>query len=167
MKIVGAVFLFAFFTLIGMMRAGKERDKLRECEAFLALFEYVKGQIEYFLTPTKEIYRNFSNAVLEKKGFLPLLRSHENDAVYCDIWRVSFEACKRNFSLSREQSYIIIGFGESIGKSSAALQSTSFDYYIEMMEKEIAKQRAECEKNVKLYRTLGLASGALAAILVI
>ncbi len=167
MRIAGAVLVFAFFTLAGFMRAGKERDKLLECEAFLCLFEYVKSQIDYFLTPTKVIYRNFTNDILEKKGFLPLLRSHENDAVYCDIWRTSFEATKKNFNFSRSQSELIVGFGESIGKASAVLQSTSFDYYIERMSKEIAAQRTESEKNIKLYRTLGLAAGALAAILLI
>lgn len=167
MRTAGAILIFAFFTLAGFMRAGRERDKLLECEAFLSLFEYVKGQIDYFLTPTKLIYRNFSNDVLEKRGFLPLLRSHENDVVYCDIWRTSFEKTKKNFNFSRAQSELILGFGESIGKYNAALQSSSFNYYIERMEKETESQRAECKKNMKLYRTLGLAAGALAAILLI
>ena len=35
------------------------------------------------------------------------------------------------------------------------------------MNAEIAKEKAESEKNVKLYRTLGIAAGACAAILVI
>lgn len=167
MRIAGAFLLFVFFTFAGIMRGGKEREKLCECEAFLDLFEYVKNQIDYFLTPTKMIYRNYSNAVLEKKGFLELLRSHENDDVYRDVWRISFEACKERFNLSTSQANLVLGFGECIGKSSAHMQSANFDYYILRMGDEIKKQRAESEKNIKLYRTLGVAAGALAVILVI
>ncbi len=167
MRAAGAFLLFVFCTLAGFLCGNKEKEKLCECEAFLSLFEYVKHQIDYFFTPTKLIYRNFSNETLEKKGFLPLLRSHEADEVYMDVWRVSFEACKNHFALSASQRDIVFGFGECIGKASAALQSTNFDYYILMMEEEIKKQRAENEKNIKLYRTLGMAAGALAAILVI
>ena len=35
------------------------------------------------------------------------------------------------------------------------------------MNGEIAKEKTESEKNVKLYRTLGIAAGAFAAILAI
>ncbi|MBE6654414.1 MAG: hypothetical protein E7608_03020 [Ruminococcaceae bacterium] len=167
MRTAGAFLLFIFCTFAGFLCGNKEKEKLCECEAFLSLFEYVKHQVDYFFTPTKLIYRNFSNDILEKRGFLPLLRSHEDDEVYMDVWRTSFEACRKQFDLSASQADIVFGFGECIGKASAALQSTNFDYYILMMGEEIKKQRAENEKNIKLYRTLGMAAGALAAILVI
>lgn len=167
MRAVGAVFIFIFFSLLGVFRGEKEKERLAECEAFLELFEYIKNQINYFLTPTKVMYRNFSNAVLEKNGFLPALRSHEGDEVYCDIWRTSFESCKKNICLSEKQRALALAFGDCIGKTNAPVQTKSFDYYIAEMSDEISKQRTESAKNAKLYRTLGMAAGALAAILVI
>lgn len=38
---------------------------------------------------------------------------------------------------------------------------------VSMLKNETEKQRAETEKNIKLYRTLGIAAGACAAILII
>lgn len=167
MRLLGAVFIFIFFSLLGVFRGDKEKEKLFECEAFLELFEYVKNQVNYFLTPTKVIYRNFSNDLLEKNGFLPTLRSHEDDEVYCDIWRISFESCRSAFHLSEKQCAMVLGFGECIGKTSGQIQTNSFDYYISELNGEILKQRTETTKNVKLYRTLGMTAGALAAILII
>lgn len=167
MRAAGALLLFIFFAFAGFLKGEKEKERLSECEAFLSAFEYIKNQIDYFLMPTKMIYKNYSNAVLEKKGFLPLLRSHENDAVYADVWRSSFQACRKDFNLTGAQISLVLGFGECIGKSSAALQSANFEYYIFRMSEEIKTQRAQSEKNVKLYRTLGMAIGALVAILVI
>ena len=63
------------------------------------------------------MYRSFSNAVLESCGFLPALRSHENDDVYCDVWRASLKACEKNLMLSEKQFSLVSEFGDCIGKS--------------------------------------------------
>ena len=167
MRIAGALFLFAFFCLLGIYAGEREKNRLAECEAFYELFGYVKNQVNYFLTPTKVMYRNFSNKVLEECGFLPTLRSHENDEVYHDIWRTSLMSCKRNLRLKQTQFSLVLDFGDCIGKNSGAIQTGSFDYYMSELRDEIDKEKEESAKNVKLYRTLGIAAGACAAILII
>lgn len=167
MRACGAFVLFLFFSLCGVYAGAREKKRLAECEAFLALFEYIKNQVEFFLTPTKVMYRSFENAVLENCGFLPALRSHENDEVYCDVWRISLDSCEKSLLLSRKQRTLVRDFGDCIGKSQGCIQTSSFDFYISEMRAETAREKEECEKNVKLYRTLGLAAGACAAILAI
>ena len=167
MRLLGAFFLFAFCSLLGIFAGEREKKKLCECEAFLEFFEYIKNQVEFFRTPTKAIYRSFSSAVLENCGFLPALRSHENDEVYCDVWKCALESAAKNLHLSEKQRNLVFDFGECIGKSQGEIQKASFERYIAEMNAEIAKEKAESEKNVKLYRTLGIAAGACAAILVI
>jgi stage III sporulation protein AB len=167
MRLCGAIFLFAFFSLCGVFAGEKEKKRLRECEAFLEFFGYIKNQVEYFLTPTKAIYRGFSCDVLESCGFLPALRSHENDEVYCDVWSAALASSRKSLHLTEKERLIVLGFGACIGKSQGEIQTASFDRYISEMSAEIAREKAENEKNVKLYRTLGIAAGACAAILAI
>ena len=167
MRLIGAVLLFAFCSLFGIFAGEREKKKLCECAAFLEFFEYIKNQVEFFRTPTKVIYRSFSSDVLENCGFLPALRSHENDEVYCDVWRCAMDSAAKNLHLNEKQGSIVLEFGECIGKSQGEIQKTSFERYIAEMNDEISKEKAECEKNVKLYRTLGIAAGAFAAILAI
>ncbi len=148
-------------------------DALREGKAetapmrgFSFAFEYVKNQIHYFLAPTKQIYRGFSDPVLAKTGFLAKL-CEESGGVYRNNWIDAFEACGENFCLSPAQAEIVKTFGSHIGKSNEPMQTRNFEYCIKSMEAEIAKQRVLCEKNTKLYRTLGFTLGAMAALLLI
>ena len=113
------------------------------------------------------MYRSFSNSVLEDCGFLPALRSHENDEVYCDVWKNALRSCAKNLALGEKQLALVTEFGDCVGKSHGQIQTNNLDYYIAEMRAEIAKEKAECAKNIKLYRTLGIAAGACAAILVI
>lgn len=167
MRITGAALLFLFFSLLGIYAGEREKKRLAEYEAFLELFEYIKNQVSFFLTPTKVMYRNFSNPILEKCGFLPALRSHENDEVYHGIWRASLESCKKDLLVRGRCMELILDFGECIGKSHGQIQTNSFDYYISEMKNIIEKEKTESEKNIRLYRTLGITAGACAAILAI
>ena len=167
MRLFGAALLFIFFSLLGVLAGEREKKRLIQCEAFLELFEYIKNQVGYFLTPTKIMYRNFSSSVLEACGFLPALRSHENDEVYCDVWRAALKACKKSLYLSEKQFALVLEFGDCVGKSHGQIQTNTFDYYISEMRAEISKDKEESAKNIKMYRTLGIAAGACAAILVI
>ena len=47
------------------------------------------------------------------------------------------------------------------------MQLKSFDYYIGLLSSELEKARSETAKNKKVYRTVGFAIGAMAAILLI
>lgn len=166
LKYIGALVVFASCTLSGLTLCEREKLKLRQCEAFLSLFEYVKNQIHYFLAPTKQIYRGFEDPVLAKAGFLAKL-CEESGGVYRNNWIDAFEACGESFCLSPAQAEIVKAFGSHIGKSNEPMQMRNFEYCIKSMEAETAKQRALCEKNTKLYRTLGFTLGAMAALLLI
>lgn len=166
LKYIGVLTVFISCTLVGMTFCEREKLKLRQCEAFLALFEYVKNQIHYFLAPTKQIYRGFTDPVLEKTGFLAML-CEESDGVYRNNWIDAFEACRENICLSPAQAEIVKTFGSHIGKSNEPMQTRNFEYCIKTMEAEVSKQRALCEKNTRLYRTLGFTVGAMAALLLI
>ena len=105
--------------------------------------------------------------MLSDIGFLEKLRSHENDEIYFDAWGEAFRACEGSLHLSAEEKKIILGFGECIGKSDGNMQIKSFDYYIGLLSSEQEKARMLVAKNKKVYRTIGFAIGAMAAILLI
>lgn len=166
-KLVGAALCFLTSFLIGIFAGKKERERTAQCEAFLELFEYVKNQVGFFLAPTKLIYKSFENKVLADTGFLAALSSHENDEVYFDAWQAALHECRGNIMLNQAQFEIVKAFGACIGKSNEQLQMKNFDYYIKAMTAETEKQKAEMNKNIKLYRTIGFTVGAAIAILVI
>lgn len=167
MKWVGAFLCFLTSVCIGWMAGNKERKRTEECEAFLELFIYIQNQVGYFLAPTKLMYKNFHNAVLEKTGFLEALCAHESDEVYFDVWSNALEHSRENLSLSDDQIEIVRSFGTCIGKSNEELQMKHLEYYTKALRKETEKQKMLMQKNIKLYRTLGFSVGAAILILVI
>lgn len=167
MRLIGAIFCFLASFLAGVLAGKKEKQRTAECEAFLSLFEYVKNQVDYFLAPTKLIYKNFENDVLEAVGFLDALNDHENDEVYFNAWQDALECCREKLTLTAAQFEIVRAFGSCVGKSNERLQVNSFEYYIKAMTAETAKQKEEMKKNIKLYRTLGFSIGAAIAILLV
>lgn len=166
LRYIGAALIFAVFTMAGGVLCEREKARLAQCEAFLGLFLYIKNQIHFFLAPTKRIYRDFSNDILEKTGFLAALRE-ENAGVYRNNWQEAFEKCAANFCLSPAQAEIVKAFGSHIGKSNEPMQTRNFEYLIKEMESEVERERLLCVKNTKLYRTLGFTVGAMAALLLI
>ena len=167
MKWIGAFLCFLTSVSIGWMAGSKERKRTEECEAFLELFIYIQNQVGYFLAPTKLMYKNFHNAVLEKTGFLEALCAHEADEVYFDVWSNALEHSRENLSLSDDQIEIVRSFGTCIGKSNEELQMKHLEYYTKALRKETEKQKMLMQKNIKLYRTLGFSVGAAILILVI
>ena len=167
MKWIGAVLCFCVSVTLGWMAGKNEKVRTAQCEAFLEFFVYIQNQVGYFLAPTKLMYKNFHNGVLEKTGFPEALCAHEEDEVYFDVWERALHDCKEHMNLSEKQFEIVRAFGSCIGKSNEQLQLKYLEYYTKEMRAETEKQRAQMQKNIKLYRTLGFAAGAAILILVI
>lgn len=167
MKWIGAVLCFCTSVALGLMAGKNEKVRTAQCEAFLEFFVYIQNQVGYFLAPTKLMYKNFHNEVLEKTGFMKALCAHEEDEVYFDVWDRALRDCKDNMNLSEKQYEIVRMFGSCIGKSNEELQLKYLEYYTKEMRAETERQRAQMQKNIKLYRTLGFSAGAAILVLVI
>ena len=167
MKWIGAVLCFCASVAVGWMAGKNEKVRTAQCEAFLEFFVYIQNQVGYFLAPTKLMYKSFHSETLQKTGFLEALCAHEKDEVYFDVWERALCECKENLNLSESQYETVRSFGACIGKSNEELQMKHLEYYTREMRKETEKQRAQMQKNIKLYRTLGFSAGAAVLILVI
>ncbi len=167
MKLVGALICLAVSVSLGFAAGKRERARTSECEAFLAFFAYVQNQISYFFAPTKRIYRDFQNDVLERVGFLAALRAHEEDEIYFDVWEKALADSGGELHLSGAQMEIVKEFGAHVGKSNGELQMKHLAYYAEALSGETEKQKSEMKKNIKIYRTLGFAVGMTVMILVL
>lgn len=167
MKWIGALICFTVSISAGMMAGQAEKQRTAQCEAFLEFFIYIQNQVSYFLAPTKWMYKSFHNDILQKTGFPDALTAHESDEVYFDVWENALNSCRFTLKLSEEQYEIVRAFGACIGKSNEELQLKRLEYYTKAMRTETEKQKAQMQKNIRMYRTLGFAIGAAVVILVI
>lgn len=167
MRYLGAAIIFISSSLCGILAGQRERERLEECRGFLALFEYIRNQIGFFLMPTKEIYRKFENSALEKTGFLGELKRHEWDDVYFNVWCEAFAACEDRSLLSQKEKDIVLAFGSCIGKCDEHLQMKTFDACVDEMTEETRLLSVETEKNAKAYGVIGFTVGAVLSILIL
>lgn len=164
MKTVGVLLIFVCCTSGGFILSLREKDKLNECEAFLRLFMHIKNRIGFFLAPTKSIFEEYEDETLEENGFLPILR-RERAGAYQSNWDAALDGCR--FCGDSETKNIIREFGEAVGKSNRDMQIVSFDYGIKLLGEKAEQIRASLPKKTRLYRAMGFAIGAAAAILLL
>lgn len=158
--------MFFSISLLGIYLGERKKRAANECEAFLDLANYIKIRIEYFNMPTKLILNDYENDYLSEIRFIEALRMRQDDDVYYNALKNTFIDFKESLSMSDEVKEMIISFASVVGKGGAE-QLPSMNHYITELEKLTAKQRAEAERDAKLYAILGLAIGSAVMIMLI
>lgn len=166
MKFIGGLLVFFLISLLGIYLGERKKRAANECEAFLDLANYIKIRIEYFNMPTKLILNDYENDYLSEIRFIEALRMRQDDDVYYNALKNTFIDFKESLSMSDEVKETIISFASVVGKGGAE-QLPSMNHYITELEKLTAKQRAEAERDAKLYAILGLAIGSAVMIMLI
>ena len=166
MKFIGGLLVLFSISLFGIFLAERKKRAANECEAFLDLANYIKIRIEYFNMPTKLILNDYENDYLNEIKFLEALRMRRDDDVYYNALKNTFLDFKDSLSMSDDVKETIISFSSVVGKGGAE-QLPSMNHYISELEKLTTKQRAEAERDAKLYASLGLAVGSAVMIMLI
>ena len=166
MKFVGGLLVLFSISLFGIFLGERKKCAANECEAFLDLANYIKIRIEYFNMPTKLILNDYENDYLSQMKFIEALRQRQDDDVYYNALKNTFIDFMGNFSMSDNVKETILSFASVVGKGGAE-QLPSMNHYISELEKLTAKQRAEAERDAKLYAILGLAIGSAVMIMLI
>jgi len=163
-KFIGGLLVLFSISFLGIYLGERNKRAANECEAFLDLANYIKIRIEYFNMPTKLILNDYENDYLSEIKFIEALRMRRDDDVYYNALRNTFIDFKESLSMSDDVKETIISFASVVGKGGAE-QLPSMNHYISELEKLTAKQRAEAERDAKLYAILGLAIGSAVMIM--
>lgn len=166
MKFIGGLLVLFSISLFGIFLGERKKFAANECEAFLDLANYIKIRIEYFNMPTKLILNDYENDYLSQMKFIEALRKRQDDDVYYNALKNTFIDFMGNFSMSDNVKETILSFASVVGKGGAE-QLPSMNHYISELEKLTTKQRAEAERDAKLYAILGLAIGSAVMIMLI
>ena len=166
MKFIGGLLVLFSISLFGIFLGERKKRAANECEAFLDLANYIKIRIEYFNMPTKLILNDYENDYLNDINFIEALRMRRDDDVYYNALRNTFLDFQESLSMSNDVKETILSFASVVGKGGAE-QLPSMNHFISELEKLTTKQRAEAERDAKLYAILGLAVGSAVMIMLI
>lgn len=161
MNWIGAILLTLCSYIAGTMLASGEKESLFTLEALVSFFCCMRRRIYAERIPLCRIFAEYENELLEKNGFLPLLRSQR--AMPSHIWNRAVGLLFIENGVKRE----LCSFGEALGNLPLDEQIKRIDGCISMLEgarDSVVKTLPEKQKSTK---TVCLIIGLITAIILL
>lgn len=161
MNWAGAVILVCTAYMLGAMLADSEKEKLIILDSLISLLSYMRRRINGERTPLYRIFAEYEDAVLERLGFLKVLRSERSRLSV--IWREAVSGLGLEEELLREL-YI---FGEGLGGIPFEAQLKKLDVCLGVLKEARGKAALELPAKQKSRKTVCLLIGLMTAIILL
>ncbi len=159
--LAGIAFICAY---IGILKAKTYENRVIELNKFQNALVMFKSKIEFTYEPLKNIFEDISNVIYSNKNNIFLMTMKKEKSVY-DAWSESIDEDINN--LTKEDKEIIKMLGKLLGKTDIKGQVNEIILTQGLIEKQIEKAELEKNKNVKLYKTMGIVLGIGICIILI
>lgn len=156
MKILGLILVFVSSASVGYIRSNSYKERDSELHSFIELLYFIKNEISSYLTPQWEIYEKFENSVLEKNGFLSLLRAYSEKGRENPLFYALDGA---SLKLGKEEEEIIKAFARDFGTLSTADECDRCDRTIRKLEEIYKTKKEETLEKTRLCRSVGCMIG--------
>ena len=166
MKNIGLLLLALVPTVFGFFKGEELGRTARIKKALIAFFQTAQTQIKLYRREQKSLFLNYEDKLLEKIGFLPLLREEVEKNPCLALNRALDASCNR-LSLSAAESNALTEFSNNFGMQSQASQLADFDKLLSVLNEENEKFRKDLQGRIKLNRTIGITAGLGIYILLI
>ncbi len=163
--ISGLVLIFFSPCFAGFCLSHSVLSSIRELEGYIKLVKTTENEITSYMTKQEDIFATFNDEFLEKCGFLPLLRSSPIDE--SSALEHALAAFEKNTLIPKESFRALAELGAVLGKTTSEKQKEACLQCLRVLERVHGEIKNDAAKRAKVYRILGLASGAAAVILFI
>jgi len=171
MKLAMLILIFVCCSLFGLCMDNDERKRLKELEQFIYLFEMLKGEIDYQLTPLMtachKVAGYINGGVSQTFCFFSQQLEMENEKELGAMWHSALEKGKHFLHLKSSDYEILEGFGSNDGLLDKYLQKRQIEIVIDKLEHERKQGQEKYEKYSKLNRYLGMVVGGAIVIFLI
>lgn len=160
MGIIKSLFLIIIFGLavyMGNSKANQYTNRLKELVSIKSILNIFENKIKFTQSPLKEIFCSVSENCSEKniqKIFQKL--TVEKEYNIHEKWEKVIEQEESN--LNSEDKKILIDMGKILGSTDIDGQVSNIKIASNFIDRQIEKAEKEKEKNVKMFRTLGIVS---------
>ncbi len=171
MGIIKGIFLITIFGLavyIGNFKAKQYINRLKELISVKSALNIFENKIKFTQTPLEEIFKNISENCSEqniKNIFKTLALNVKQNMNIHKAWEASIRKSETN--LKEEDKNILIDMGKILGATDVEGQVANLRIASSFIDKQIQNAEKEKEKNVKLFRTLGIVFGLAIVIILI
>ena len=155
-KLINLIGIVLICSYIGILKAKTFEKRVVELNKFQNALVMFKSKIEFTYEPIKNIFEEISKIIYKNDENIFLL-SIQNDKEINSSWCEAID--KINNNLNIEDKEIIKMFGKLLGKTDIKGQVNEITLTQNLVEKQIQKAEFEKNKNVKLYKTMGIVLG--------
>ena len=171
LKLIGILMIFSGCSLTGIVIDLKYRKRVKELENFIYAFEYLKGEIDYRLTPLQEASLRVGMETKHEIGkvfitFSKLL-GEKTAKEGSSMWKEALEREKHRYHLMEEDYNILEEFGRGIGQMDKNMQQANIKLIQGKLKMTLDLALKEQEKTSKLRTGMGILVGACISILII
>ena len=161
MGIIKTFFLAIIFGLavyIGNSKANQYINRLKELISIKSVLNILENKIKFTQSPLQEIFKQIAENCSEKniKKIFQLLEKEQDKNLHRN-WENTINKIESN--LNNEKKKILIDMGKILGTTDVEGQVSNIKIANSFIDKQIENAEKEKEKNVKLFRTLGIVSG--------
>jgi stage III sporulation protein AB len=169
-RLIGAIMVAGGAAAIGLIAAGKLKTRVDALSGLLAAIDVMQSEIFFRLTPLPDLIK-----MLEKQSEAPAKTLFSNcvnhigqlgQKPFFNIWTQALEE-SRSLELLPAEKQILKELGNILGRYDADGQIKAIAYIHRRLETCLEASIREKEKQGKLYRMLGIVTGAAVAIILL
>ena len=171
MGIIKLTFLIIIFGLVVYMGNYKSKqyiNRVKELMSIKTSLNILENKIKFTQSPLEEIFKNIAQNCSEKsiQNIFEIIITNLKDNVNIHkSWITAINKCETN--LNNQDKKILMDMGNILGTTDVDGQVSNIKITTTFIDAQIENAQNEKEKNVKLYRTLGIISGLTIIIILI
>lgn len=157
-KYIGVFAVFIACSALGFCLAGNEGKRVKNNDALISLIKHIRRKALYYRSAQSDIFESFESDLLEKNGFLDLLRKKGlYDAVESTKCFELDDGCER----------ALLSFASEMGTLPIVELVSSCDALIDELCENQARLSADSPARQKAYSSLGMLFGIMIVILLV
>lgn len=165
-KVLLLILIFGLAVYIGNLKAKKYIDRVKELTSIKSALNILENKIKFTQTPLDEIFKQIAKSNSEENivKIFETMSKIRNENIH-KIWKNVINTHETN--LNNDDKKILLDMGNILGATDVEGQVSNIRITTSFIDKQIQKAEEEKEKNVKLFRTLGIVSGLTIIIILI
>ncbi len=171
LKIVGSMFLIVSTGMIGCLKAEELDERVSCLREFKRMMVFLQGELRFHKAALPEAFENVSKRIGEPFStfLMELSKRLESKSLggFEDAWKEMSEELLRKEGFRKEDKRLLETLGGSLGYLDLAMQTETLNLAILQTEESLRHAKEQQQVKGKLYRTMGIASGAFLILLVV
>lgn len=162
-KYASLIGIIVISSYLGIYKAKEYENRVKELTKFKSALVMFKSKLEFTYEPIKNIFEDISKVIYKDENniFENVIKNKK------DIYTSWKEAVRCENDFTKEDIEIIETIGKLLGKTDLEGQVSEINLGLNLVEKQIEIAENERNKNVKLYKTMGIVCGIGICIILI